>query len=78
MLSVVGVTLRPNANIASQCAYHLVWCPKYGGRVRGGRMQARLKEVIAEVIEEKAWSWRLCQIMCTYGWRWIRSSRCTG
>jgi putative transposase len=56
MLSVVGVTLRTNANIAFQCAYHVVWCPKYRRRVIGGRMEARLKEIIAEVITEKgAW-----------------------
>jgi putative transposase len=56
MLSVMGVTLRTNANIAFQCAYHVVWCPKYRRRVIGGRMEARLKEVIAEVIAEKgAW-----------------------
>lgn len=56
MLSVVGVTLRTNANIAFQCAYHVVWCPKYRRRVIGGRMEERLKEVIAEVIAEKgAW-----------------------
>jgi putative transposase len=55
-VSVVGVTLRTNANIAFRCAYHVVWCPKYRQRVIGGRMQARLKEVIAEVIAEKgAW-----------------------
>jgi putative transposase len=56
MLSVVGVRLRTNANIALQCAYHVVWCPKYRRRVIGGRMEARLKEIIAEVITEKgAW-----------------------
>ena len=56
MLSVVGVTLRTNANIALQCAYHVVWCPKYRRRVIGGRMEARLQEIIAEVIAEKgAW-----------------------
>jgi putative transposase len=56
VLSVVGVTLRTNANIAFQCAYHVVWCPKYRRRVIGGRMEQRLKEVIAEVITEKgAW-----------------------
>ncbi len=56
LLSVVGVTLRANANIAFQCAYHVVWCPKYRRRVIGGRMEARLKEIIAEVIAEKgAW-----------------------
>lgn len=56
MLPVVGVTLRTNANIAFQCAYHVVWCPKYRRKVIGGRMEVRLKEIIAEVIEEKgAW-----------------------
>jgi putative transposase len=56
MLSVVGVTLRTNANIAFQCAYHVVWCPKYRRRVIGGRMEQRLKEIIGEVITEKrAW-----------------------
>jgi REP-associated tyrosine transposase len=48
--------LRTNANIAFQCAYHVVWCPKYRRRVIGGRMEARLNEVIVEVIAEKgAW-----------------------
>ena len=52
----MGVTLRTNANIAFQCAYHVVWCPKYRRRVIGGRMEVRLKEIIAEVIAEKgAW-----------------------
>ena len=56
MLSGMGVTLRTNANIAFQCAYHVVWCPKYRRRVIGGRMEARLKEIICEVIDEKgAW-----------------------
>lgn len=56
MLSVVGVMLRTNASIAFQCAYHVVWCPKYRRRVIGGGMEERLKEVIAEVITEKgAW-----------------------
>jgi REP-associated tyrosine transposase len=56
VLSVVGVTLRTNANIAFQCAYHVVWCPKYRRRVIGGRMEQRLKQIIAEVVEEKgAW-----------------------
>jgi putative transposase len=49
----MGVTLRPNANIAFQCAYHVVWCAKYRRRVIGGRMEQRLKEIIAEVNDEK-------------------------
>jgi putative transposase len=56
MLSVVGVTLRTNANIALQCAYQVVWCPKYRRTVIGGRMEQRLTEIIVEVIAEKgAW-----------------------
>lgn len=48
--------MRTNANIAFQCAFHVVWCPKYRRRVIGGRMEERLKELIREVIEEKgAW-----------------------
>ena len=48
--------MRTNANIAFQCAYHVVWCPKYRRKVIGGRMEQRLKEIIAEVIAEKgAW-----------------------
>lgn len=56
MLSVVGVTLRTNANIAFACAYHVVWCPKYRRKVIGDRMEARLREIICEVVDEKgAW-----------------------
>ena len=48
--------MRTNANIAFQCAYHVVWCSKYRRRVIGGSMEARLKEIITEVIAEKgAW-----------------------
>jgi putative transposase len=53
MSSVVDVTLRTNANIAFACAYHVVSCPKYRRRVIGGRMETRLREIIAEVIAEK-------------------------
>ncbi|MGI5326194.1 IS200/IS605 family transposase [Actinomadura nitritigenes] len=52
----MAVTLRSNANITFQCAFHVVWCPKYRRRVLDGRVQARLKEIIREVIAEKgAW-----------------------
>ena len=53
MLSGVGVTLRTNSNVVFQCAYHVVWCPKYRRRVIGGRMEQRLKELIIGVIEER-------------------------
>jgi putative transposase len=56
MVRPVAVTLRSNANITFQCAFHLVWCPKYRRRVLGGRIEARLKEIVREVVDEKgAW-----------------------
>lgn len=52
----MGVTLRSNSNVVFQCAFHVVWCPKYRRRVLGGRVEARLKELVREVVEEKgAW-----------------------
>lgn len=52
----MAVTQRSNANITFQCAFHVVWCPKYRRRVIGGRMEQRLKEIIREVVDEKgAW-----------------------
>lgn len=48
--------MRTNANIGFQCAYHVVWCPKYRRKAVGGRVERRLKEIIVEVITEKgAW-----------------------
>lgn len=56
MLASVSVTLRTNSDIAFQCAFHVVWCPKYRRRVLGGLIEERLKELIREVITEKgAW-----------------------
>ena len=45
--------MRTNSNVVFQCAYHVVWCPKYRRRVIGGRMEQRLKELIIGVIEER-------------------------
>lgn len=53
---LVGVTLRSNSNITFQCAFHVVWCPKYRRRVIGGPMEERLKQLIGEIVQEKgAW-----------------------
>ncbi|MEV0348882.1 IS200/IS605 family transposase [Nonomuraea sp. NPDC050680] len=52
----MAVTLRANSDIAFQCAFHVVWCPKYRRRVLGGEIEERLKQLIGEVVEEKgAW-----------------------
>jgi putative transposase len=52
----MAVTLRSSRNVTFQCAFHIVWCPKYRRRVLGGRIGERLKQIVREVIEEKgAW-----------------------
>lgn len=52
----MGITLRSNANVTFQCAFHVVWCPKYRRPVIGGGMEERLKELIREVVDDKgAW-----------------------
>ena len=52
----MAVTQRSNANITFQCAFHVVWCPKYRRRVLEGRIEARLKELIGAVVADKgAW-----------------------
>lgn len=52
----VAVTLRSNSNIVFQCAFHVVWCPKYRRRVLGGRIEERLKQLVREAVEENgAW-----------------------
>jgi len=32
--------------------YHLIWCPKYRRRVLTGRVETRLKQIIAQVVDE--------------------------
>ncbi|MBE9498686.1 IS200/IS605 family transposase [Streptomyces sp. GKU 257-1] len=52
----MAVTLRSNRNVTFQCAFHIVWCPKYRRRVLEGRIEQCLKQIVREVIEEKgAW-----------------------
>ncbi len=52
----VAVTLRSNRDVVFQCAYHVVWCPKYRRPVLDGRIEDRLKEIVSEVVVEKgAW-----------------------
>ncbi len=50
---VVGATVRSNANVMFRCAYHVVWSPKYRRKVLVGKVEERLKELRAEVVEEK-------------------------
>jgi putative transposase len=45
--------VRSNNNVVYRCTFHVVWCPKYRRPVIGGRVDARLKEIIAEVCTER-------------------------
>ncbi|WP_107075057.1 IS200/IS605 family transposase [Micromonospora sp. MH33] len=52
----MSVALRSNSDVVFQCAFHVVWCPKYRRRVLSGGIEERLEHLIGEVVEEKgAW-----------------------
>lgn len=44
--------MKTNANIAFDCTYHVVWCPKYRRPVLTGRVEVRLKEVLRKICAE--------------------------
>lgn len=43
---------RTNNNVVYSCKYHVIWCPKYRRKVLEPPIDARLKQIIAEVCEE--------------------------
>ena len=43
---------RSNNNVVYSCKYHVIWCPKYRRKVLEPPIDARLKQIIAEVCEE--------------------------
>jgi len=43
---------RSNRNIVFSCKYHVVFCPKYRRQVLVNGVDKRLKQIIAEVVEE--------------------------
>ena len=44
---------RSNNNVVFKCTYHVVWCPKYRRKVLGGANKQRLKEIVAQVCDER-------------------------
>ena len=46
-------TVRSNNKVVYQCAYHVVWCPKYRRPVIEGAVDERLKQIIREVCAER-------------------------
>ena len=47
------VEIRSNKNIVYRCAYRVVWCPKYRRPVIEGDIEARLKQIIRDVCDER-------------------------
>ncbi|KKD38217.1 MAG: IS200/IS605 family transposase [Limnoraphis robusta] len=41
---------KSNNNIVYNCQYHVVWCVKYRRKVLIGDVEARLKEILAQVV----------------------------
>jgi putative transposase len=46
------VEYRSNRNIVFSCKYHVVFCPKYRRQVLVNGVDRRLKQIIAEAVEE--------------------------
>jgi putative transposase len=44
--------VRTNNNVAFDCKFHVVFCPKYRRSVLVDGVDVRLKEIVAEVCEE--------------------------
>ena len=53
---MAGPMLRSNHNVVFQCAFHVVWSPKYRRSVLVPPVDERLKMILVEVIREQgAW-----------------------
>ena len=46
------VAYRSSNKTVYSAKYHIVWCPEYRRRVVGGRVEIRLKEIVAGVVAE--------------------------
>lgn len=44
---------KANNNVVYSCKYHVVWCPKYRKPVLRDGVDARLKEILRQVAEER-------------------------
>jgi putative transposase len=60
------VPVRSTNNVVWQCAYHVVWCTKYRRKLLDQPVEARLKELVAEVCLEKNATVRAFEIMPDY------------
>jgi putative transposase len=54
---------RTNAGVVFSLKYHLVWCPKYRRKVLVAPVDARLKELIAEIAAEHEMTVHALEVM---------------
>ena len=52
-----------NAGAVFTLKYHLVWCPKYRRKVLAGQMEVRLRQLLAEVADERGMTFHAMEIM---------------
>ena len=48
----MGRDIESNSNVAFDCKYHVVWCPKYRRKVLVAPVDARLKEIVRDMCAE--------------------------
>ncbi|MBF0483061.1 MAG: IS200/IS605 family transposase [Desulfovibrionaceae bacterium] len=46
------VGYKSNRNVVYSCKYHVIWCPKYRRKVLVDGVDARLKEIIFDAVNE--------------------------
>jgi putative transposase len=59
----VSRQVRVSPGAAYDLGYHIVWCPKYRRKVLGGRVKARLEELIRARAAERDWQIVALEIM---------------
>lgn len=54
---------KSGSHAVYNCAYHLIWCPKYRRKVLVGNIETRLKELLIEKSIEHKWHIEKMEVM---------------
>lgn len=57
---------KSKSHATYNCAYHLIWCPKYRRPVLVGDVENRLKEILIEKANQHKWSIEKMEVMPDY------------
>ncbi len=60
---VMAKRLKKSSHAVYNCAYHLIWCPKYRRKVLTGLVEKRLKELLLEKANEHNWNIEKMEVM---------------